>query len=498
MRRRKAAPASAPAAGSPPAPGAPRPAIPDVLAARYASGAMLGIWSPQGRILLERDLWIAVMKAQRALGVAIPAAAIAAYERVRVQVDLASIDRRERVLRHDVKARIEEFCALAGHEHIHKGLTSRDLTDNVEQLQIRRSLELLREKTAAALIRLAAAASAHRNTLIVARTHHVPAQPTTLGKRFAMSGQELLRSFERLDSTLSSYPLRGLKGAVGTQLDQLSLLGQSAAKAERLDQALARELGFSRVLDNVGQVYPRSLDFEVLSVLVQVSAGLSDFAKLMRLMTGHDLVSEGFQEGQVGSSSMPHKMNARNSERINGFHAVLSGYLEMVSRLAGDQWNEGDVSCSVVRRVALPGAMFALDGALETFLTVLGELEVFGTAIAAEVRRLLPFLSTTTLLMEGVKRGGGRETMHQVIQRHAIAVARAMKEGTLADDDDLPRRLGEDADFPMTEADIRAILSDPAPFAGAAPRQVDAFAQAVEPLRKRFPNAADYRPEPVI
>jgi adenylosuccinate lyase len=194
---------------------------------------------------------------------------------------------------------------------------------------------------------------------------------------------------------------------------------------------------------------------------------------------------------------MPHKMNARNSERINGFHAVLAGYQEMVARLAGDQWNEGDVSCSVVRRVALPGALFALDGALETFITVLDEMQVFEKAIAAEVRRLLPFLATTTLLMEGVKRGGGRETMHEVIRRHSLAVARGLQDGTLGEND-LARRLGEDPAFPMPEPDIRALLSDPARFVGAAPRQVDAFVKAVAPLRERFPAAPDYRPEPVI
>ena len=474
-----------------------RPQIPDILAARYASVPMLRLWSPVGRILLERDLWIAVMKAQRALGVDIPESAIRDYERVKERVDLASIERRERASRHDVKARIDEFCALAGHEHIHKGMTSRDLTDNAEQLQVRRSLELLRDKLAAGLIRLAQVANEQRDTFMVARTHHVPAQPTTLGKRLSMSGEELLHALERLESTLANYPLRGLKGAVGTQLDQLSLLGQDAAKAEQLEHALARELGFSRVMSNVGQVYPRALDFEVLSVLFQVSAGLSDFAKLIRLMTGHDLVSEGFQEGQVGSSAMPHKMNARNSERINGFHAVLAGYQEMVARLAGDQWNEGDVSCSVVRRVALPGAMFSLDGALETFITVLDEMTVFETAISAEVRRLLPFLATTTLLMEGVKRGGGREKLHEVIRKHSIAVARGLKDGSLSEND-LPRRLGEDPDFPMPETDIRAVLSDTAPFVGAAPAQVDRFVSAVNALRDRFPTAASYRPEPLI
>ncbi|MDH4248067.1 MAG: adenylosuccinate lyase, partial [Deltaproteobacteria bacterium] len=429
----------------------PRPSIPDVLAHRYASRGLLDIWSAEGRIVMERELWIAVMRAQSRLGIKIPAEAIRDYERVKHQVDLESIERRERALRHDVKSRIEEFCALAGHEHIHKGLTSRDLTDNVEQLQVRRSLEALRLKTAAAVLGLAALATQHRETPLVARTHHVPAQPTTLGKRFAMFGETLLRSFERLDATLESYPLRGIKGAVGTRLDQISLLGGAESPAaleaaEKLEQAIAQELGFSRVLDAVGQVYPRSLDFEVVSVLFQVGAGLSDFAKTLRLMTGQELASEGFKDGQVGSSAMPHKMNARNCERINGFQAVLAGFMEMTARLAGDQWNEGDVSCSVVRRVALPGAFFTLDGALETFLTVLDEMEIFEFALAAEVRRQLPFLATTTLLMEGVKRGGGREALHEVIKRHSVAVARALREGSL-NTNDLSARLGDDPAF---------------------------------------------------
>lgn len=470
--------------------------IPDVLASRYGSGPMRSIWSPEGRIVAEREFWIAVMKAQRALGVDIPEEAIAAYERVKDQVDLPSIDKRERTLRHDVKSRIEEFCALAGHEHIHKGMTSRDLTDNVEQLQLQKSMKLLQEKTLAALIRLSALASDHALTQIVGRTHHVPAQPTTLGKRFAMVGEELLRGWERLSSTLDTYPLRGLKGAVGTSLDQITLLGE-LDKAQALEQGIAKELGFSRVLDNVGQVYPRSLDFEVVSAFFQVGAGLSDFARSVRLMTGHELLSEGFGKDQVGSSAMPHKMNARSSERINGFQALLAGYMEMTARLAGDQWNEGDVSCSVVRRVALPSACFALDGALETFLTITGEMQVFEASIASELQKQLPFLATTTLLMEGVKKGGGRETLHETIRTHAVACVQALRSGEIAQND-LPQRLGTDPSFPLSETEINAVLSDPARFYGAAPAQVKAFAQRIEALAKKHPAAANYTPEPIL
>jgi len=473
-----------------------KPLIADVLASRYASRAMADIWSAEGRIRLERELWIAVMKAQRDLGVAIEPATIAAYEAVREQVDLAGIDARERVLRHDVKARIEEFNALAGHEAIHLGMTSRDLTDNVEQLQLRRAMVLLRDKAVAGLSRLATLAAQHRETVLVARTHHVPAQPTTLGRRLAMFGEEMLRGWERLSHVLDTYPLRGIKGAVGTRLDQISLLGD-AAKAETLERRIAETLGFAAVLDDAGQVYPRSLDFEVVSALYQLSAGLADFAKSMRLMTGHELVSEGFGKDQVGSSAMPHKMNARNCERIGGFHTLLAGYLEMTARLAGDQWNEGDVACSVVRRVALPGAMFTMDGALETLLTVLDEMDVYESAIAAEVRRQLPFLATTTLLMEAVRRGGGRETLHERIREHSVAVARGLRDGSLAEND-LARRLGDDPAFPMAQGEIDAVLSDPSRFLGAAPGQVDAFVSRVEAVQRRFPQAAAYRPDPIL
>ncbi len=200
-------------------------AIPNVLAERYASPAMKDIWSPAGRIAIERDFWIAVMKAQRDLGVAIPADAIADYERVKDKIDLVSISARERKTLHDVKARIEEFSDLADRQFIHLGLTSRDLTENVEQLQIHRALQLVRIKAAAGLLALSKRSAQFRDLMITGRTHNVPAQPTTLGKRLAMFGQELLVAYTRFEELVERYPVRGLKGAVGTQLDQLTLLG---------------------------------------------------------------------------------------------------------------------------------------------------------------------------------------------------------------------------------------------------------------------------------
>ena len=202
---------------------------------------------------------------------------------------------------------------------------------------------------------------------------------TTLGKRFASAAEEILFAYERLESLISRYPMRGIKGPVGTSQDSVDLLGEESHTS--LESEIARELGFTVVLDSTGQIYPRSFDFDVVTTLVQLAAGPSSLATSIRLMAGAELVTEGFKAGQVGSSAMPHKMNTRSCERVNGLAIVLRGYSSMVSELSGDQWNEGDVSCSVVRRVALPDAFYAFDGLIETMLTVLEEFGVFPAVI---------------------------------------------------------------------------------------------------------------------
>ena len=466
--------------------------VPNVLATRYASGAMRDIWSPAAKVVLERRLWIAVLRAQAGLGIAVPAGVIEAYEAVVDQVDLASIAARERVTRHDVKARIEEFNALAGHEHVHKGLTSRDLTENVEQLQLRDALVLVRGRCVATLAKLAALATEHADTVMAGRSHNVAAQATTLGKRFANAGEELLCATRRVDELIARYPLRGIKGPVGTQQDMLDLLDGDLDRLDALEAAVLAHLGFAEGLTNVGQVYPRSLDLDVVSALVQVASGPSSLAKTLRLMAGQELATEGFKAGQVGSSAMPHKMNARSCERVNGFVAILRGYLAMVGGLVGDQWNEGDVSCSVVRRVALPDAFFAIDGLFETFLTVLDEFGAYPAVIARELDRYLPFLATTSVLMACVKAGAGREAAHAAIKQHAVAVALAMREqGT--ERNDLLDRLAADPRIPLDRAALGALVANPAVFVGAAGRQVATFAEQVRGWVDRFPDAAAYR-----
>jgi adenylosuccinate lyase len=472
-----------------------KPTLVDVLAARYASTPMVELWSPERKVVLERQLWIAVMEAQRELGLDIPASAIDDYRAVVDKVDLASIEARERVTRHDVKARIEEFSALAGHEHAHAGMTSRDVTENVEQLQVRRALELVRDRMVAALARLAERAAEHATLVMAGRSHNVAAQATTLGKRFANAGEELLVAYQRLDELLRRYPLRGIKGPVGTQQDQLDLLGSPEA-VDRLEQAVQRHLGFGAVLTDVGQVYPRSLDLDVVSALAQATAGPSSLATTIRLMAGHELVTEGFAAGQVGSSAMPHKMNTRSCERINGLAVVVRGHLSMVSELAGDQWNEGDVSDSVVRRVALPGAFLATDGLFETFLSVLAGFGAYPAVVDRELGRYLPFLATTKVLTAAVRAGMGREQAHAAIKEHAVAAALALREGRAAND--LLDRLAGDPRLGLDRAALDALLDDRLSFVGTAPHQVELFCARVAEIAARHPEAASYRPEPVL
>jgi adenylosuccinate lyase len=408
-------------------------------------------------------------------------------------VDLSSIDVREKHLRHDVKARIEEFNALAGHEVIHAGMTSRDLTENIEAFQIRNGLEVVHNKVVALLARLGERAVQYADQPIAGRSHNVPAQITTLGKRFASAAEELLFAYERLVALQDRYPMRGIKGPVGSAQDSIDLLGSSKAHLT-LENAIAKELGFNKVLDSTGQIYPRSFDYDVVTTLVQIASSPSSLATSIRLMAGAELVTEGFKAGQVGSSAMPHKMNTRSCERVNGLAVVLRGHASMVGELSGDQWNEGDVACSVVRRVALPDAFYAIDGLLETMLTVLDEFGAFPKVIAAELERYLPFLATTKILMAAVKVGVGRELAHEVIKEHSVKAALGMREGlknTLLDD------LAEDNRLPFDRAELDKLISKPLEFTGEAREQISRVVTRVNLVVSAHPVAAKYAPHSI-
>jgi len=444
--------------------------IPNVLANRYATKEMVAIFDPVNKIIAERKFWITVLRLQKAGGLSITDSDISSYEKVVEKVDLASIEKRERANRHDVKARIEEFNSLAGLEKIHIGLTSRDLTENIELIAIKDGLNLIRRRTLETLFLLEKSITKYEKTYIVGRSHNVAAQVTTLGKRFATCAQELLFSLSSLEELIARLPLRGLKGPVGTGQDQIATLG-SIKDLNKLEEKLAKEYGFESTLSSVGQIYPRSIDFEVVSKLLQIASAPSSMATTIRLMSGFGLVSEGFKSGQVGSSAMPHKMNARSSERINGMLVLLRGYTTMAAELTGDQWNEGDVSCSVVRRVVIPDAFYTTDGLLHTFMTVLTEFGIYEENINYELSEQLPFLATSQILTELVKKGMGREIAHELIKKHATTTTAS----------NFFKALSGEKDFPLSINELNNLIKDPAAFTGSA---VDQAHVVVDKIKK--------------
>jgi adenylosuccinate lyase len=433
---------------------------PNVLATRYATKEMVEIFNPVNKIIEERKFWITVLKLQKKAGLPITDSDIASYEKVINQVDLDSIDKREIKVRHDVKARIEEFNALAGCEKIHIGMTSRDLTENIELIQIRKALEVIHTKSLQTLFLLNEKIEKYQKTYMVGRSHNVAAQVTTLGKRFASCAEELLLAVDSLENLLERLPFRGLKGPVGTSQDALSAMG-STKELEKLEDNLAQQFNFENTWNSVGQIYPRSVDFEVVSKLLQLAAAPSSMATTIRLMAGAGLVSEGFKEGQVGSSAMPHKMNSRSSERINGMMVLLRGYNTMAADLAGNQWNEGDVSCSVVRRIVLPDSFYVIDGLLHTFMTILKEFGTFEDQINVELNENLPLLATTKILMECVKAGMGREISHEMIKKHSTISK------------DFFESLVSEKEFPLTLDQLNSLIKNPADFSGNSLQQTD-------------------------
>jgi adenylosuccinate lyase len=314
-----------------------------------------------------------------------------------------------------------------------------------------------------------------------------------------MWAEELYLHLKEFESFIEGYPLRGIKGPVGTQFDMGKLLGNQE-KALELESMVAKKLGFKNTLDSPGQVYPRSLDYKLISHLAALSSACENMSKTIRLMAGYELVTEGFKVGQVGSSIMPHKMNTRSTERICALSELIKMYVDGASRLAGDQWEEGDVSCSAIRRVLLPDAFYASDGLIETTLNVLNHMGPYPSVISKEVDRYLPFLATTEVLAIAVKRGIGRERAHSIIKKHALAEALSMREqGSMSNC--LMSNVASEMEFKeagINEELLNSLLLDKKHFIGNAYRQIDSINEKCSDLLERYSEAASYEPGDIL
>ena len=451
------------------------------LSERYASPAMQALWGERRRIGLWRRLWLALMEVERELGLAIPERALTELRAHLDDADLARAAELEKRLRHDVMAHIHHLAeqAPAARPFIHLGATSAYVTDNADLILMRDGLALLLGRIAAVLVALAKLARRDRALPCLAYTHFQPAQLTTVGKRVTLWIQEFLLDAEEVLGRLATLQFRGVKGTTGTQASFLELFDGDDDKVRELDTRVALKMGFTRVFPITGQTYPRKLDAQILAALAGVAQTAAKLATDLRLLQHEGEMLEPFESEQVGSSAMAYKRNPMRAERMTGLARFVIELSGNAWHTAAEQWLERTLDDSANRRLVLPEAFLASDAILVLATNVAAGLEVREPVIARHVAAQLPFLATERLLMRGVKAGGDRQRLHEVIRTHALAVAQAMAEQGAPND--LLERLARDPAFAALHVALRRDELDPAGYVGRAPRQVDEFLDQVLP-----------------
>ena len=442
---------------------------------------MQALWGERRRIGLWRRLWLALMEVERELGLDIPERALV---ELRAHLDDADLERAaeyEKRLRHDVMAHIHHLGeqAPAARAFLHLGATSAYVTDNTDLILMREGLQLLLGRIAAVLVALAKLARRERAVPCLAYTHFQPAQLTTVGKRVTLWMQESLLDAEELLHRLDTLQFRGVKGTTGTQASFLELFDGDDEKVRELDARVALKMGFAKVFPVTGQTYTRKVDAQVLAALSGVAQSAAKLATDVRLLQHEGEILEPFESDQVGSSAMAYKRNPMRAERITGLARFVIELEGNAWHTASEQWLERTLDDSANRRLVLPEAFLASDAILVLVTNVAAGLEVREAVIARHVAAQLPFLATERLLMRGVKAGGDRQRLHEVIRTHSLAIAQAMAEQGVAND--LLERLAKDPAFRTLHVALAPTELDPAAYVGRAPRQVDDFLERVLP-----------------
>ena len=451
------------------------------LSTRYASPAMQALWGERRRIGLWRRLWLALMEAEKELGLDIPTAALS---ELRAHLDDADLDKAaeyERRLRHDVMAHIHHLGdqAPAARPFIHLGATSAYVTDNADLLVMREAMQLLLGRISAVLGALGRQARRYRALPCLAYTHFQAAQLTTLGKRITLWMQEFALDAEELLHRIATMRFRGVKGTTGTQASFLDLFDGDHAKITELDNRVARAMGFDQVFPVTGQTYTRKLDAQILAVLSGIAQSGAKFGTDLRLLQHEGEVLEPFEGEQVGSSAMPYKRNPMRAERMTGLARFVIELEGNAWHTAAEQWLERTLDDSANRRLVIPEAFLATDAILVLTTNVPAGLEVREKTIGEHVASAMPFLATERLLMRGVKAGGDRQHLHEVIRGH-----------TLKGENDLLERLAHDPAFKRLDLRAKAGELDPGGYVGRAPQQVDDFLDRVLPDLMRSITAA--------
>ena len=465
------------------------------LAERYASRAMLELWSPRTRYGLWRQLWIALAEAEQELGVPILDEALAQMRAHADRIDFEVVAAYERRFRHDVMAHVHAFAdvAPAARPFIHYGATSAYVTDNADVILMRRALGLLRGKLVGALRALAAFARQWRDEPTLGSTHLQPAQPTTVGKRATLWMQDLVLDLADIDYRVATMPCRGVKGTTGTQASFLEIFQGDHAKVRDLEALVTAKIGFAHAVPVSGQTYTRKIDAQILGAVAGVAASAAKFSGDLRMLQSVGEIEEPFEPEQIGSSAMAYKRNPMRCERI----ASLARFVILLEPNANlthaVQYFERTLDDSANRRITIPEAFLATDAILVLMENVVTGLEVHPERIRRRLADELPFMATEELIVRAVRAGGDRQVAHERIRQHSIEAARALKNG--APRNDMLDRLAADTAFKVSLSDLEAAI-DPRRFVGRAPEQVDEFLnEVVTPLLERGNARAAEREE---
>lgn len=449
---------------------------------RYASKEMQKLFSPDFKFKTWRRLWIALAKSEKALGLDITDEQIAELEAHADDINYEVAEAREKEVRHDVMSHVYAYgvqCPKAK-PIIHLGATSCYVGDNTDIIIMREALKLLRGKLINVIARLSKFAMKYKDMPALAYTHLQPAQLTTVGKRATLWINDLVMDLEDLDYRLENLAMLGSKGTTGTQASFMELFDGDSEKVKKLEELIAEEMGFKKVVPVSGQTYSRKIDSQIVNVLSGIAQSASKFSYDMRLLQNFKEMEEPFEKHQIGSSAMPYKRNPMRCERITALARYLMTDALNPAYTAATQWFERTLDDSANKRIAVAEAFLAADGILNIYMNVADDIVVYPKVIRQRVMRELPFMATENIMMGAVKKGGDRQELHERIRQHSLAASKRVKEEGL--ENDLLERICADKAFGLDRSEIENLL-EPEKYTGRAPQQVIEFiSEIVQPI----------------
>lgn len=456
------------------------------LIGRYASVEMSQLWSPQTKHSTWRRLWVALAEAEKELGLDISQAQVDELKAHVDDIDFHAAAKHEKRLRHDVMAHVHTYGDLCptAKPIIHLGATSCYVTDNTDLILMRRGLEMLRSKLVATIDQLASFAAEYRSLPCLGFTHLQPAQPVTVGKRATLWCYDLVLDLEELEHRIDTLKMRGVKGTTGTQATFLSLFDGDHAKVEQLDRLVCEKMGFDAAYAVTGQTYSRKVDSQVIDALGGLSQSAHKAGSDLRLLQSRKEIEEPFEKNQIGSSAMAYKRNPMRSERMCALSRYVMSLTSSAAQTMATQWMERTLDDSANRRLTIPQAFLASDAILILYRNIVDGLVVYPKVIAKHLDEELPFMATEEILMAGVRNGGDRQELHELIRVHSQDAGRQVKEH--GQSNDLIDRLKKEPGF--ANVDLTGAL-DPTRYVGRSPEQVDRFIHdVVDPIRRRYPE----------